>query len=341
MAMATFVNRGNKIRAVVRLNGQGGTKSFDTQKEAKDWATRMEDSIKARAKFGGGMTLGALMTKFRIEVIERKPYPSRAGAQLKAFAREFELVDIADMDAQWWIDTVRGFGVAPGSAKRYMGHITSALKTGAGLWGIEVDWKGFNDACETLEKLHLIAEGNSRERRLKAGELEKIKARTQFLRMPMHDIIDFALELGMRVGEICRLEWADLDEKRRMIWVRHRKHPTKKMKNTKEVPLLGQSLAIIQRQPRVDADGNPAKFIFPYVSQSIGQAFTAAAKAAKIENLTFHDLRHEAISRLFEQGYGIPEVALVSGHSSWKSLKRYTQLNPEGLHDGPLARRAA
>lgn len=52
----------------------------------------------------------------------------------------------------------------------------------------------------------------------------------------------------------------------------------------------------------------------------------------RINDLHFHDLRHEATSRLFEQGYQIQEVAIVTGHRSWDMLKRYTQLRPESLH---------
>ncbi|MBL4821255.1 MAG: tyrosine-type recombinase/integrase, partial [Gammaproteobacteria bacterium] len=51
-----------------------------------------------------------------------------------------------------------------------------------------------------------------------------------------------------------------------------------------------------------------------------------------IEDLHFHDLRHEATSRLFEAGLTIERVALVTGHKDWKMLRRYTHLKPEDLH---------
>ena len=55
-------------------------------------------------------------------------------------------------------------------------------------------------------------------------------------------------------------------------------------------------------------------------------------------DLHFHDLRHHALSILFEQGYSIQEVAIVSGHSSWDMLKRYTHIKPESLHRSVTAR---
>jgi integrase len=50
-----------------------------------------------------------------------------------------------------------------------------------------------------------------------------------------------------------------------------------------------------------------------------------------IENMTFHDLRHEATSRLFERGFNVMEVASITGHENLKHLKRYTHIKPESL----------
>ena len=47
--------------------------------------------------------------------------------------------------------------------------------------------------------------------------------------------------------------------------------------------------------------------------------------------LRFHDLRHEAISRLFERGLSVAEVALISGHKDPRMLFRYVQLRPEDI----------
>ncbi|MBG7601846.1 MAG: tyrosine-type recombinase/integrase [Gammaproteobacteria bacterium] len=72
--------------------------------------------------------------------------------------------------------------------------------------------------------------------------------------------------------------------------------------------------------------------IFPYLKQSISAAFMRGCIGSRIVDLHFHDLRHHALSILFEQGYSIQEVAIVSGHSSWDMLKRYTHIKPESLH---------
>jgi len=72
---------------------------------------------------------------------------------------------------------------------------------------------------------------------------------------------------------------------------------------------------------------------FPYTTDAISARFTRACQLLEIEDLHFHDLRHDGISRLFEirwQGGSIPHVAAVSGHRSWKSLQRYTHVRQKG-----------
>jgi integrase len=78
--------------------------------------------------------------------------------------------------------------------------------------------------------------------------------------------------------------------------------------------------------------------IFPYNGKSIGTAFRRQCKDLKIEDLHFHDLRHEGTSRLFEAGFSIEQVALVTGHKDWKMLRRYTHIKPETLHSINSAR---
>ena len=71
--------------------------------------------------------------------------------------------------------------------------------------------------------------------------------------------------------------------------------------------------------------------IFPYSGDSVKNAFHMACLKLRLDDLHFHDLRHDAISRLFEFGLDIPRVALVSGHKTWKNLARYTHLKPSDL----------
>jgi integrase len=60
-------------------------------------------------------------------------------------------------------------------------------------------------------------------------------------------------------------------------------------------------------------------------------AWKRLVKRAGLKDLRFHDLRHEAISRFFERGLSVPEVALISGHRDPRMLFRYTHPRAEDI----------
>jgi integrase len=69
----------------------------------------------------------------------------------------------------------------------------------------------------------------------------------------------------------------------------------------------------------------------PSAAPSTSSASCPAARRAGIKDLHFHNLRYEAISRFFEKGLSVPEVALISGHRNYRMLFRYTHLRAEDL----------
>ncbi|WP_312065064.1 tyrosine-type recombinase/integrase [Brevundimonas sp.] len=119
-----------------------------------------------------------------------------------------------------------------------------------------------------------------------------------------------------------------------MLTIRDRKDPRTKSGNDQRIPLLSVSgfdpVAIIEEQ-RLTRTNSELR-IFPFNHRSAGTAFSRACRDLGIVDLHFHDLRHEGTSRLFEAGFQIPQVALVTGHKDWKMLRRYTHLRPESLH---------
>jgi integrase len=150
--------------------------------------------------------------------------------------------------------------------------------------------------------------------------------------IPMQSIVAFAVFSTRRMEEILRIAWADLDEAGSRVLVRDMKDPKEKSGNHIWCELPPEALQIVQAQPRSDDR------IFPASVDAVGAAFTRACQFVGISdpdrpdelNLHFHDLRHDGISRLFEMGRNIPQVACVSGHRSWNSLKRYTHIRQTG-----------
>jgi integrase len=146
----------------------------------------------------------------------------------------------------------------------------------------------------------------------------------------MGEIIQFAIASAMRAGEIGGLRWDDLNERDKTILIRDRKDPQEKIGNNQTVPLLKigelDAFEIVKRQPKT------SELIFPWKFDTVSSIFPRACRALGIVDLHFHDFRHEGVSRLFEAGYQIQEVAIVSGHKDWAQLKRYTQLKAKDLH---------
>ena len=71
--------------------------------------------------------------------------------------------------------------------------------------------------------------------------------------------------------------------------------------------------------------------LFTCFARGVFGAFLKRCRPSGIEDLHFHDLRHEATSRLFEKGFNPVEVATITGHKDPRMLMRYTQLRPEDL----------
>jgi integrase len=187
------------------------------------------------------------------------------------------------------------------------------------------------EARNACAELRLIGKARKRARRPTPEELEQLRdyfsRRDRRSRIPMRSIMEFAVASARRESEICRLEWRDNDERARTGTVRDAKHPTAKEGNHRQFKYTPEAWTIVHAQPRSSA------YVFPYDPRSVGAAFTRACHVLGITDLRFHDLRHEATSRLFERGYQIHEVAQFTLHDSWNELKRYTNLKPENVRE--------
>jgi len=159
-----------------------------------------------------------------------------------------------------------------------------------------------------------------RDRRLAGDEEERLLAACMEYGGTIHDVVIIALETAMRRGEIASLRWADIKDT-----VAHLEDT--KNGERRDVPLSSIARAAIARQVRQLHDDR----VFGLETDSVGLAFRRACKRAGIEGLRFHDLRHEAISRLFEKGMNPMQVSAISGHKTLQMLKRYTHLRAEDL----------
>lgn len=136
--------------------------------------------------------------------------------------------------------------------------------------------------------------------------------------------VTFAIETGMRMGEILCLEWRNVDIAARVATLLDSKNG-----DGRQVPLSTTAVSAIQSLPR--HLNNPRVFWAWSRCDSLENAWRRAVGAAGIKDLRFHDLRHEGVSRLFERGLNPMEVASISGHKTLQMLKRYTHLRATDL----------
>jgi integrase len=142
--------------------------------------------------------------------------------------------------------------------------------------------------------------------------------------IPYHDIFLISILTCCRISEVCKLQWQDLDKKQKSILVRDRKSPNGSIGNHAVLPLLGDALNIILKQPQTD------ERIFPFNARSITSGFRRTRKKLNIPGLRYHDLRREGASRLIEMGYSVEETARVTGHRDLNVLWRvYVNIKPQ------------
>ncbi|WP_305805950.1 site-specific integrase [Stenotrophomonas sp. YIM B06876] len=335
--------------AQIRLKRDGKivhseAETFSTKALAKEWTTRREAELAGqRAR---GETLGARMTVEQMiewyQAQERPDNPwgrsKRADlARIKAGALAGKRVDkLAQVDFIAYTHARRVAGAGPATAANDLIWLRQVLRAARVALQVPVPMQALDEAAEYLRNSRSIGKPKQRDRRPTPAELVALEDhfahRDMRAQIPMHDVMWFAILSARRQEEITRLRWEDIDTAKGVARLRDVKHPTKKLGNDRTFRLLQPALDIINAQPRHKLpDGTEDPLVFPYEPKSIGAAFTRACRVLGIKDLRFHDLRHEATSRLFEAGYSIQEVALFTLHDSWATLKRYANLRPEDI----------
>jgi integrase len=263
-------------------------------------------------------TLKELLERYQEEVTPLKkgaePETNRLRLMMRhPLARRF-VAGVRGVDIARWRDE-RLREVTPATVKRdlvLLGHVFEVARKE---WGIHVH--------NPVRDIKLPPGGRPRDRRLRPGEEARLftacrEARNRWL-LPM---VQLALETAMRQGELRRLRWEHIDLHRRTAHL-----PDTKNGEARTVPLSTSAVAVLRALPRA-LNGD----VFPGVTtEAVKRSYMRAIRRAGIEGLRFHDLRHEATTRLFEKGLNIMEVASITGHKDLRMLRRYTHQKAEDL----------
>lgn len=359
--MATFTEikgkKGTTWQARIRKPGYAPVaQNFPSRKEAEDWATVVEADMITRKHVSRPKAPGkrladlidlhiadAMIAKAKRDAKDRgspeseaadSPFGKNKTAVLKALKRQLGDILVKNLTKPTLVSFIRSRsaeGAGGVTIGMDLGYLKTVLTAARDIHDIAVDPSEVDKARATFKALGLNPKSKKRDRLPTADEVTQIKTHFESKKrqkIPMGVLIEFARATAMRLSEIVRLRWADLNEDDKTILVRARKHPDEETRgaNNQTVPVLIDAMAIIHAQPRA------SERIFPFKAASISTIFPRAVKACKIENLHFHDFRHEGTTRLFEDGYRIEEVAVFTGHSTWEQLKRYTHIKAKNLH---------
>lgn len=344
--MATIVPRtgksGTRYTAQIRIkrNGERYTesKTFDSKRAAERWAAKREAELEApgaiRKAKAEGVTVGEVIRNYIKEFDVEYRYGRSKFADLnrllKSELAQLPADSLQSSDYVVHIKERRAEGAGPSTASSDLVWLRVVAKTARPAWGVDWDLQQIDDAAALCRKAGHIARPG---KRLVLPTLDEMNQIMQFFEsgwryeMPIVDIVLFALFSTRRQDEITRLKRSNLDRPNKRILVEDMKDPRSKKGNDRWVTLTDEALAIIDRQPAGDV-------IFPYNPNSISANFTRCKKTLGLhKDIVFHTLRHEGITWLFQRGWQIPQVAMVSGHRTWQSLQRYTHLIDNDPYD--------
>lgn len=318
--MATVTKRATGYQAQVRRKGYPTvSKMFNTRRDAESWArcyeSEMDRGLYLDRTLAERTTLGELLERYRKEVTPRKKSAKTEDERIDRFLRQeklcqYKMSALTSKAIAEWRDK-RLQQVSGSSVCRELAILSHVINTSRKEWGVHVD-----NPIELVSRPKL---NKSRERRLVGDEEVRLLAAIDrgTLNPWIKPIVFFAIETGMRRSEILSLTWGQIDLQKRMARLLDTKNG-----EGRSVPLSKKATALLEALPR-SINGR----VFPTSSEALKQAFERAVERADIADLRFHDLRHEAVSRLFEKGLNVMEVASVSGHKTLQMLKRYTHLN--------------
>ncbi|MDR6632301.1 integrase [Phyllobacterium sp. 1468] len=325
--MATIRRLRGRWQGQVRRKGmQPRAKSFDSKGEAEKWARSLEAELDRcgsmpDTRLAEQMTVHALLTRYRMEITPPKRSAQtesiRIGAMLRREICYRTLAILSPTDIAVYRDE-RLKVVASSTVLKELNVLGHAIDIARKEWGVHLP----QNPCRMIRR---PAPPRPRDRRLEAGEEQKLLDAADTGRNPyMRSLIILALETAMRQGELLSLSWADVDLERRIAHLDMTKNG-----ESRDVPLSKRAIETLQRL----ADESTADLVLPISKSSAGQAWGHLRGRAGSRNLHFHDLRHEAVTRLLERGFNVIETATISGHKELRMLQRYSHLRAVDLVD--------
>lgn len=343
--MATIVKTtAGTWKAVIRKTGWPTTaKNFRTKRDAEDWARRTEDEmvrgVYIQRSGSERMTLEKALERYLREVTPtKKPTTQKAEAtKAKQLIKHLGKYSLAALSADI-IATYRDTRLTSISKrKKPTSNNTVRLELAllSHVFTVAIQEWGLGLTFNPVLNIRKPSPGEGRDRRLSLDEERRLLVAVNNHSNPMLGwIVCIALETGMRSSEITGLRWHQVDLKKRVIRLSDTKNDS-----ARTVPLTKlatETFRMALENPARPMDchlvffGQPGKDKKrrPY---AFSKTWGLIKKRLNLADFHFHDLRHEAVSRLVEGGLSDQEVSAISGHKSMQMLRRYTHLRAEDL----------
>ncbi|MDR3436041.1 site-specific integrase [Telmatospirillum sp.] len=342
--MATIRKHANGWEVQIRKKGYKPVcKRFDTKAKADKFASiaegEMDKGVYVDRTEAENTTLKEALERYEREVTPGKKGARQEKLRLAAWGRDGlasrSLASIRGADMAEWRDKRLASGTSPTTVRNDLAVISHLFSIAMREWGME-------SLSNPIDKIRVPAAARARDRRL-SPDLEEVVVDGKTLtlteeqrllnacsaRKPwLAPLVRLALATAMRQGELIGLEWKNVDLERKVAKLLDTKNG-----EARDVPLSTEAVKALENlSPAIDGivplRAGP---VFATDTDQVVYEFRQACKKAGIVGLRFHDLRHEATSRLFEKGLNPMEAASVTGHKTLQMLKRYTHLRAEDL----------
>ena len=326
--MATFFRKRDKWHAVIRRKGvRSMDRAFLNRKSAETWARRVEAEIDAGifrdTAASAKVTMRELFERYGRATAGIKRNARHEESGLRLLDRHFGQLSLAGLTQ----DRISDFrdsrlknGLAPSTVRNNLHLLSAVVRTAINDWGYELPYN-------PVRRVSKPKVNNARDRRLEAGEEERLlKSAERSRNSEVRQLIILALESAMRLGEMLAIRWSDVDYGKRQVFLAQTKNG-----RPRRVPLSLKAMEALKSLPRAENDGDRRVFHQWKAATSFQHMWGRLLRRAGIENLHFHDLRHEAASRFAEKGMDIMRIASITGHESMQMLKRYTHFRTADL----------
>jgi integrase len=326
--MASIIRRGDRQwQARVRRKAISTGATFETKARAAAWARQIESEIDAGRFLAGRLeadrtTLHEALNRYLAEII-----PTKTGIQQNSgIVREWQraplahkpLAAIRSTDVSAWRDA-KLKQVGPQTVLHHLNLLSHLYRVAATDWGMEI-------LANPVSRIKKPSIPKGRERRLTESEERRLlDACDQSESGWLGSMVRLALATAMRQGELVGLTWPQIKLGARTILLTDTKN-----RQTRTVPLSNAAIQLLG----AIAVADHGKVFAVYTGRAVSHAFAKACRHAGIVDLRFHDLRHEATSRLFERtDLRDIEIASITGHKTMEMLKRYAHLRSAQLAD--------